>query len=143
MVLVGLGGLQGIKYLFDGQPTEFISTVTMMVYLSLEYYGLLKKENIIIIVGCIIRCLQLIIVFALIITILFDLETNYDRDEISAETVPNDFNNVTDLIVFERADWEHRERGLVTNVTDRASYKEFVSNFLGLAVTSEQKKMIQ
>ena len=48
-----------------GQPGLPIFITVWLIYLSLESHGLMKKKTGIIIVGCIIRCLQLLIMISI------------------------------------------------------------------------------
>ena len=68
MVLTVLSLFQSLLNAFNiqhGQPSLPIFITVWLMYLSLENYGLMKKKPGIIIVGCIIRCLQLLIMISI------------------------------------------------------------------------------
>ena len=54
----------------DSAPSQFLSTSAFwMIYLPLELFGLMKKKNSIIIVGCSIRCLHVLTLSGIMIVV--------------------------------------------------------------------------
>ena len=80
MVLTVLSLFQGLLNAFNGQPSQSLSTSAWIIYLSLENYGLMKKKNGIIIVGCIIRCFLVLTLVGIMIAIPFFLEENMIKE---------------------------------------------------------------
>ena len=82
MALVVLSMFQSLVNAFNGQPSKTFATTAWMIYLCLENYGLMKKKNGIIFVGCIIRGLQVLIVVGIMIAIPFLLDKIVNLEEI-------------------------------------------------------------